>query len=387
MDREKKDDGGKDCGGGSSSCSESQSKIQNNKSSGSLPEDVMFNILTRLPADWLHNSARFTCKSWAAMIHRSDFIQTHLLRAKPGIFLQSTRHPYGAHFLEVKDNGEYGVTALRLRFPGRYLNSCDGLILFSQKDTVELHIVNPVTMQTLNVPKVLSSNLDCPPVAIVRVPHTGKFKLFASLVQTQSEVCYSHWHVLRLGKDTSWTRFASEPGDFEFRCTPIYCGGNDLYWITQDHVIVMDVDKETFRKYLLPRKHHEWCTQFFKIENRLASIVFLGAKGYKIHIFDADSGKWRLYHQMGILDDYYNYPRDDDAEEATNFSESFGVWINQELIFKLIIDPPLKASLYSYNVETCEAREIDVIPEGLFNGAFEEGSFDFGLHTISLMSW
>ncbi|KAI9127009.1 hypothetical protein K1719_001568 [Acacia pycnantha] len=383
MDREKKDDGQKDC----SNSSESQNKSQSNNSSGCLPEDVMFNILTRLQAEWLHNSARFTCKSWAAMICRSDFVEAHLLRAKAGIFLQSTRPPYGAHFLEVKDNGEYGITALSPQFPGQYLNSCDGLILLSQKATGDLHVVNPVTLQTLNVPKLLNSNLDCPPAAIVRVPRTGEFKLFASLVQTQSEVCYSHWHVLRFGKDASWTSFASESGDFKFRCTPIYCGGNDLYWITQDHVIVMDVDKETLRKFPLPRKHHKFYTQFFKIETRMASLVFLGAHGYKIHIFEADSGKWRLHHQMGIFDDYYNYPRDDDSDEVLYFSESFGVGINQEVIFKVIIEPALKASLYSYNVETLEPREIDVIPEGLFNGAFKEGSFEVGLHTNSLVSW
>ncbi|XP_028784526.1 uncharacterized protein LOC114740534 [Neltuma alba] len=149
MDSEKKDDGGKDCNSGGSSCLEPQNKSQSNNSSECLPEDVMFNILTRLPAQWLHSSARLTCKSWAAMIRRSDFVETHLLRAKPGIFLQSTRPPYGAHFLEVKGNGEYGVTALSPQFPGQYLNSCDGLILFYQKARGDLHVVNPVTMQTL----------------------------------------------------------------------------------------------------------------------------------------------------------------------------------------------------------------------------------------------
>ncbi|XP_028755713.1 uncharacterized protein LOC114715070 [Neltuma alba] len=244
-------------------------------------------------------------------------------------------------------------------------------------------------MQTLNVPKLLGPNLNCPPGAIVRVPCTGEFKLFASLIQTQSEVCYSHWHVLRLGKDTSWTRFASEAGDFEFSCSPIYCGGNDLYWITQDHVIVMDVDKETFRKFLFPEEHYYpwWWTEFFQIENRLASVVFLGAKGFRVHIFEADSGKWSLHHEMGIFDDYYNYPRDDDVDDDVDFSESFGVGINQEVIFQVIIEPPLKASLYSYNVKTLEPREIDAIPEGLFDGAFEEGSFEVGLHTNSLVSW
>ena len=111
MDSEKKNDDEKDC---NSSCLESKKKNQRKYH----PEDINFDILTRVPAEWLLKSVRFTCRSWAAMIRMSDFVEVHLLRAKPIIFLQSTLHPFGAHCLEVKGNGEYGVTALGLNFPG-----------------------------------------------------------------------------------------------------------------------------------------------------------------------------------------------------------------------------------------------------------------------------
>lgn len=385
MNSKEKDDVVKD------SYTESQNKRQSNNSLGYLPEEVIFDILTRLPAEWLHKSVRLTCKSWAAMISSSDFVKAHLLRAKPGIFIQKTRRSYGAHFLEFKGNGEYGVAALSPRLPGHYLNSCDGLILFIQKSTGNLQVVNPVTMQRLNVPKLLGSNLNChATAAIIRVPRTGEFKLFASLVKSESLVWHCHWYVLRLGKDTTWTRFGLEAGYFTFRGTPIYCGGNDLYWIRRDHIILMDVDKETFRKFDLHGKlyHH-----LFKFENHLAYISPWGIIGYRMHVFEADCGRWRLHHQIeqiGSFSGYYDRATNNDSIEHSSYCVCFCFCINQEVIFKVTSGPglkPFKAWLHSYNVETSKLSEIDVILEDLFNGNFVEGSFKLGLHTNSLVSW
>ncbi|XP_054779715.1 uncharacterized protein LOC129287540 [Prosopis cineraria] len=368
MGREK-DDGRKNCS--SSSFSHPQNKSQKGNCLGCLPEDALFDILTWLPAECLLSSARYTCKYWAAMICSSDFAEKHLLRSKPGIFLQSTKRPYGAWFLDVKDNGEFGVTTLNPDFPGRFVNSCDGLIVLYENARGVLNVTNPVTKQRVKVPMLLSPNLMYPPCAVVRVPRTGEFKLFASRVLTESEVCYCHWHVLRLGKDSAWTRISVEPGDFEFRCTPIYTGGNDLYWITEKRVIVMDVEKETFQQFPLPQGPHRWYAQYLKMENRLASVIWVAGEGFQMQVFDPDSGNWNLYHEMKCLD----YPTGD----IEFLSEFFALWINQELIIKLILLPTLNTLFFSYDMKTGgRLKKIDAI---------QEGSFDVGLHTNSLVSW
>ncbi|XP_028764418.1 uncharacterized protein LOC114722540 [Neltuma alba] len=370
MGREK-GDGRKNCSS-SSSCPHPQNKRQSGDCIGYLPEDTLIDILTWLPAECLLSSARYTCKYWATLIRSSTFAEKQLLRSKPGIFLQSTKRPYGAQFLEVKDNGEFGVTTLNPDFPGRFVNSCDGLILLYENATGVLHVTNPVTKRCVKVrPMLLSPKLIYPPCAIVRVPRTGEFKLFASLVRTESEVCYNHWHVLRLGKHFSWEKIAVEPGDFKFRCSPIYTGGNELYWITEQRVIVMDVDKETFRQFLLPQGPHRWHPQYLKMENLLASIIFVGGEGFQMHIFDPDSGKWTLHHEMKYLD----YP----TGGIEFLSEFFAVWINQELIIKLILLPTLNTLFFSYDMKTGgRLKKVDAI---------QEGSFDVGLHANSLVSW
>ncbi|KAL1329523.1 hypothetical protein HN51_046646 [Arachis hypogaea] len=353
----------------SCSCSQSQDKRQQNVASTvCLTEDIIFfNILTRLPATFLFSSARLVCKAWAAIICKTQFVDAHLRHAKSGVFLQSTRPTYGARFLEFKDNGAYQVTRLSSKYPGRILNSCDGLSLFLQYSTGALHVSNPVTNQEERVPYLLGGeNLMYPPCAIARVPH-GEFKLFAANVEKQAGVSVCHWYVLRLGIDNSWRKIGTESGDFDFKCIPIYTGGYDLYWVTERRVIVMDVAKETFKTFQLPQEL-QWHPHYLKMGDHLSSIVFV-EQGFQVYIFEPKSGKWTLYHQIGHL----NYPNGHEV-----LSEFFCVWVNQEVIIKSTLAPSLRTLIFGYNVKTRNLRMLDAI---------EVGAYDLAHHSNSLVTW
>ena len=59
--------------------------------------------------------------------------------------------------------------------------------------------------------------------------------------------------MLRIGLDNLWNEIARKEAPLQgnFFRQILYSGGNDLYWITNDKVIVMDVDKEIIvREYL-----------------------------------------------------------------------------------------------------------------------------------------
>lgn len=366
MDSQKKGDAVDSC---SSSSSSPRKMQQNDTTAESLSEDIIFfDILTRLPGTFLHRNAKFVCKAWAAIMGNSQFVEAHLRRAKPGIFLQSTRHPYGARFLEIKDNGGLRITELNPQYPGRILNSCDGLALFFQYATGALHVANPVTMQVTRVPDLLGAKLMYPPCAIARVPSTGEFKLFAAIAQKYSGVFVCHWYVLRLGIDCVWRKICTDSGDYDFTCSPIYNGAYDLYWTTKNRVIVMDIDKETFRAFLLPQELR-WHPQYLKMGDCLSAIIFL-EQGFQIHTFDAQSGKWTFYHHIGHL----NYP----TTGSDVLCEFFCAWMNQELIIKPIAIPSPGTLISGYNVKT----------RSLWTMNYREmGSHHLELHTISLISW
>ncbi|MED6130929.1 hypothetical protein PIB30_005217 [Stylosanthes scabra] len=317
----------------SCSCSESDNKRQQNVASTvCLTEDIIFfNILTRLPATFLFKSARLVCKAWAAIICKTQFVDAHLRHAKSGVFLQSTRPTYGARFLAFKDNGAYEVTHLNSKYPGRILNSCDGLSLFLQYSTGALHVSNPVTNQEERIPYLLGGDN------------------------------------LILGIDNSWRKIGTESGDFDFKCIPIYTGGYDLYWVTERRVIVMDVAKETFKAFQLPQEL-QWHPQYLKMGNCLSSIIFV-ERGFQVYAFEPKSGKWTLYHQIGHL----NYPHGHEV-----LSEFFCVWVNQEVIIRSTLAPSLRTLIFGYNVKTRNLRMIDAIESKL------SACYDLGAATLTL---
>jgi len=78
---------------------------------------------------------------------------------------------------------------------------------------------------------------------IARVPRTYKFKLFYLVIHLVSGVYWHVFYALRIGIDNSWKEIAKieYPIKWHIFWQPIYSGGNDIYWITNEEVIMMDV--------------------------------------------------------------------------------------------------------------------------------------------------
>lgn len=352
MDFEKKDEEGRNG-------SRSESPIT------CLHDDTMSDILKRVPADDLFRSASYTCKSWARIVNEPYFHNAQLLHGKPGIFIKRLTYPYSAQLLNIDRNGEYEVTTqFNHTFHGPFLNSSCGVHLFYNSE--DLHVFNPITLEAVKLPRVLSRTLESPYCTLVCVPRTGEFKVFAADVVFNQ---YDKLYVLTLGKDNEWKRIDEGSGVFEFRCAPIYIEDNGLYWITRKELILMDVDTETFRQFQIPEGHQQFHSQNVKIKNRLASILYTGPRKYQIHTFDSETRIWDLIHEMKNL----NYPSGG-LEVRFAF---FKVWMNDELIISTSLKPKFSSLIFSYNMTTGTLRKIEAVDEGLY---------DVGIHTNGLLS-
>ncbi|KAK9279255.1 hypothetical protein L1049_012933 [Liquidambar formosana] len=149
-----------------------------------LPKEIIFNILSRLPAGFLHEKGKYVCKTWANIIRDRLFITTHLLHSNAGLFIQNWCRPDDARYLEIEGR-MFKMTSLKGHFPGVMLASCEGISLFLRKDPHEmLYVSNNVTMKVAKLP--------CPPPAIgesflyrsgiTRISHTGAFKVICPYV-------------------------------------------------------------------------------------------------------------------------------------------------------------------------------------------------------------
>lgn len=76
-----------------------------------------------------------------------------------------------------------------------------------------------------------------------------------------------------------------------------------MYLITEQKVILMDVDVETFRQFpTIPQGNTAVYPNYLKMGNCLASVINMGTQGFQIHTFDSELGRWTLYHQMRSFD-------------------------------------------------------------------------------------
>ncbi|GFY80581.1 hypothetical protein Acr_01g0003900 [Actinidia rufa] len=68
----------------------------------SLPKEIVFFILVRLPTDILYNSVQYVCWQWYSIIRNPCFIYEHLHRfTTSGLFIQYDRLPYTPCFAEL----------------------------------------------------------------------------------------------------------------------------------------------------------------------------------------------------------------------------------------------------------------------------------------------
>lgn len=360
-------------------------KNQNSNSSEVISElvlldDLRFHIFTMAPLKCLLNSARYVCKPWAATIRSSHFAEVYERRgcSKPGLYVEN----YGAHdksyFLEFKDSvsGHFERTDLGTpQAMGHLVGTCDGILLLISNYSKQIYIVNPILKCWLRIP--FFPNLQEPWVfdhrfAIARVPRTRKFKLFFVNYLKISDTFWHVYYVLRIGVDNSWKEIARKEA-LRLRKT-LYNGGNDLYCITMDEVIVIDVEKETIvRDYpLSPMPVHN-IEQILWMENYLSCIVNIDEdlSIYQIYILDFDSGKWSLYHTMGPFD----------IHELEIKSVEFLLWINDQIILR-VVDAAFKfiniKIYFGYNVKTRQLTKIEDI--GM-------GPFEVWSHTNSLVLW
>ncbi|KAK2353566.1 F-box and associated interaction domains-containing protein [Trifolium repens] len=350
-----------------------------------LPQDLMIYIFTLVPLNCLINSATYVCKSWAATIRSTHFAEAceRQGRSKPGLYVENCKSKSSSYLLEFKDDVNDQFERSDLGTPqemGYVISTCDGiLVLWTYK---QIFVVNPVIKCWLRIPPFPSSQQYIAPscgLAITRVPRTAKFKLFHVTVLRVSGVIWYVCYVLTIGIDNSWKEiFRKEAtSNMYIWLRLLYSGGNDLYWITETEVIVMDVDREIIlREY--PLHLFSTVSRYSLMGDRISCIVYKDIS-YEIYVLDFDSGKWFLYHEMGPFDYASACGHELDIRSAM-----FCLWINDQIIFRVSLHPidyilaNFETIHFGYNVKTKQLTKIEGI---------EVGNFQVWLHTNSLFSF
>ncbi|KAL3645534.1 hypothetical protein CASFOL_010714 [Castilleja foliolosa] len=122
----------------------------------SPPDEIVFDILVRVPAQDIYSAVRPVCLKWYRMIHTHTFVNTHLNRSTYRLLIQNrSSPPFTLTFMALSRQGRVELTRLNYD-PGFtfWCNSSNGLILETERDAkYTLYITNPATMQHLSLPR------------------------------------------------------------------------------------------------------------------------------------------------------------------------------------------------------------------------------------------
>ncbi|KAL3629645.1 hypothetical protein CASFOL_026867 [Castilleja foliolosa] len=170
----------------------------------SLPKEVLFDVLVRLEAQDIYESARLACSKWYHMIHTHTFIYAHLQRSTYGLLFQSA---FGdSFFMAVGESGMVEISKNRYKLRCPLPVSCNGLLLeFERGSKYNIYALNPATRQIFALPPFAGELIS---YRLFRIAYAAASMVYKAVVLARfpKPVCF----ILTIGVDNSWRTVGSE---------------------------------------------------------------------------------------------------------------------------------------------------------------------------------
>lgn len=239
-------------------------------SSTSFPEDVLFNIFTRLS---LKEIVRLSCvcKNFRALISQPEFILTHLNLQRNEKFLVHYDNMHSQRCFSVIEDREFDAHSILKRpftglasFP-RLIGSVNGVIFMSDSFTGygrNLYLWNPSIWKFKVLPKSCIN-----PYIFHRSETTfalgfgfnrqvNEYKI-VRMVNSREVMGHMKAEVFSLGSD-AWREVEIEAGIFMDLCSSTVVLNNSIHWIARRRnynaivILAFDLNSEKFEEMMLP---------------------------------------------------------------------------------------------------------------------------------------
>ncbi|KAJ4838767.1 hypothetical protein Tsubulata_040787 [Turnera subulata] len=367
----------------------------------SLPDDLIINILSRLPADHVLECRR-VCKRWRALTSTSSFARLQLKRATPGILagcmnyrnprciyvnsaseglLQPMRRFLNAALL-LDDEGE-PIPPHQLAEPNIWLlTSRDGLILGRRKEPDYVVVINPLTQEEITIPEHSNNENKAFTCGLYFHPPTKEYRMLSAFLQGN----YYQYIIVNLPTSSSWRALSHR-----FYCCPassdaILASGN-LHWIVEHntHILTLKMQKDDhpcansilrfniFTENLdtMPHPEHGTCPGPSCGQMRLlevdGNLSLSHRRGYSVNVWtlaDYASWHWRRRYKLDLA--HHVFPK------CSLKARAHLLWIQDDEAFL-----HLEQGLFVYNLKLRTLREIKLS---------QKNRYIFCSHTKSLVS-
>ncbi|KAL3651471.1 hypothetical protein CASFOL_004473 [Castilleja foliolosa] len=245
----------------------------------SFPDDVLFEILLRVPAHDLYDSTRLVCRKWYNMIHTRNFAHSHFQRLTP--LLLTVDRINREQAIMTMQNGRIEISKWSYMVGHRLvLSSCNGLVLESNSNPKGLYITNHVTKQHFALPpflpeKVMTRKL----FALAYVASSCAYKVVGvsyPINRDRDLVCA----IMTVGVDTDWRRRVSTQHLSLKAKKLFYCMNVESETITQIPGPCLRDDGESL-----------WC-RYIPTESYLSLFIGRGEFSWEVWKMKPEIGKW-----------------------------------------------------------------------------------------------
>ncbi|KAL6494905.1 hypothetical protein OROGR_030824 [Orobanche gracilis] len=165
----------------------------------SLPNELLSDVLVRLPADHLYDRGRRVCRRWYHIIHSYDFVTRQTQQSTYGLLLSSPKHELwdsGHHpiFLTATQ-GPIEASEFSYVFRNTISNSCNGLGTEAYTYFELPYIINPATKQPFVIPPMISRNCDMINCCIAFASRSMRNWMFLSLLVGDRDFAWDVWEM------------------------------------------------------------------------------------------------------------------------------------------------------------------------------------------------
>ncbi|XP_059635036.1 F-box protein CPR1-like [Cornus florida] len=232
----------------------------------SLPNDVVMDILSRLPVKSL---VRFKCvsKSWLTLFTDPYFVKMHLNRSYEPNKKQLV---FSCHIKEWRSaivvfSGNIIEPSGKVDYPlnfecqsGKFLGCCDGLILYSTSPysscEEELHLLNPSTRKVKRLHPPFKSITGGVSYGFGGAYGFGYDALTDDYKVVHIPYCHKSITTLYTRKTNSWRRIQDIPYHVMCSAPAAALLNGALHWLTKDmsKIVSLNLEEEKFQVFILP---------------------------------------------------------------------------------------------------------------------------------------
>ncbi|KAL3615065.1 hypothetical protein CASFOL_040726 [Castilleja foliolosa] len=273
-----------------------------------LSDDILFEILLRVPAQDLYDSSRLVCRKWYNMIHTRNIAHSHFQRSTPGLLALDMIN--NEQVFMTMQNGRIEISKWSYGYDRPVDSSCNGLLLVSILDPEGLYITNHVTKQHFDLPpflpgKVMPHKL----LALAYIASSSVYKVVAVSYPTRCDrdlLCA----IMTVGVDTDWRRRVSTQHlSFQakklFYWSPLTTPGF-VHWAEDDYsecVLTMNVESEIITQIPGPCLRDVgkslWC-RYLPTGSYLSLFIGRGEFSWEVWKMKPETGEWTIMPSINL---------------------------------------------------------------------------------------